>query len=247
MESLSGRTGVVTGGAQGLGLAIATKLAAHGVNVVLADLNGERAANAADVLASSGAQALGIQCDVTDESAVSRLVDLAVERNGALDIWVNNAGILRDSTMRKMSLADFRAVIDVHLQGCWLGMKYASAYMRDHGGGAIINMSSISGKVGNAGQSNYSAAKAGIVGMTKAAAKELGHLGIRVNAIQPGLIDTDMITGMKPEIVAQRVADIPLGRIGRPDEVADVAVFLASDMASYLTGITIEVTGGRHI
>jgi 3-oxoacyl-[acyl-carrier protein] reductase len=247
MESLSGRTGVVTGGAQGLGLAIATKLAAHGVNVVLADLNGERAADAAGILVSSGAQALGIQCDVTDESAVSRLVNLAVERHGALDIWVNNAGILRDSTMRKMSLADFRAVIDVHLQGCWLGMKYASAYMRDHGGGTIINMSSISGKVGNAGQTNYSAAKAGIVGMTKAAAKELGHLGIRVNAIQPGLIDTEMITGMKPEIVTQRVADIPLGRIGRPDEVADVAVFLASDRASYLTGITIEVTGGRHI
>jgi 3-oxoacyl-[acyl-carrier protein] reductase len=249
MALLEGRTAVITGGGQGLGLAIGSVFAEHGASVVLADVNGDSAAQAADELASAGGsgRVIGTECNVTDEQSVQALVQTAVKHTGGLHIWVNNAGILRDATIRKMGLDDFRAVIDVHLQGTWLGLKYASAHMRENGGGAIVNMSSISGKVGNAGQTNYSAAKAGIVGMTKAGAKEFGHLGIRVNAIQPGLIDTAMIKAMKPEIVAQRVADIPLGRVGQPEEVANAALFLASDLSSYITGITIEVAGGRHI
>jgi 3-oxoacyl-[acyl-carrier protein] reductase len=237
---------VITGGAQGLGLAIATTFLENGATVVIADVQEDAARLAADTLSDKG-RALGVGCNVTSEESVQGAVAFAVEHTGRLDIWVNNAGILRDATMRKMTLDDFRAVIDVHLQGTWLGLKYAGGYMREHGGGSIINMSSISGKVGNPGQTNYSAAKAGIVGMTKAGAKELGHVGVRVNAIQPGLIQTAMISSMKPEIVAQRVADIPLGRVGEPSEVAGAALFLASDLSSYITGITIEVAGGRHI
>lgn len=249
MTLLQGRTAVITGGAQGLGLAMGERFAEQGASVVLADVDAAAAEAAAADISSRGysGRAIGVRCNVTDEASVQELVGVAVERSGGLHIWVNNAGILRDATLRRMELDDFRAVIDVHLQGTWLGLKYASAYMREKGGGAIVNMSSISGKVGNPGQTNYSAAKAGIVGMTKAAAKELGHLGIRVNAIQPGLIDTAMIAALKPDVLAQRLADIPLGRVGQPEEVANVALFLASDLSSYLTGITIEVAGGRHI
>jgi 3-oxoacyl-[acyl-carrier protein] reductase len=249
MTLLHGRTAVITGGAQGLGYAMGERFAEQGAKVVLADVDGDAAAAAAAELSSRGfpGSVTGAHCDVTAEESVQALVATAVETTGGLHVWVNNAGILRDATMRRMELDDFRAVIDVHLQGTWLGLKYASAHMRERGGGVIINMSSISGKVGNPGQTNYSAAKAGIVGMTKAAAKELGHLGIRVNAIQPGLIDTAMIATLKPEVMAQRLADIPLGRVGQPEEVANVALFLASELSSYLTGITIEVAGGRHI
>jgi 3-oxoacyl-[acyl-carrier protein] reductase len=147
-----------------------------------------------------------------------------------------------------MTVEDFELVVDVSLKGAWLGTRAAAGMMRDlKTAGSIINMSSISGKVGNPGQTNYSAAKAGIVGLTKAAAKEVGFAGIRVNAIQPGIIDTPMTQGLSDEVKAQRLADIPLARFGRPDEVAQVALFLAGDMSSYLTGIVIEVTGGRHI
>jgi 3-oxoacyl-[acyl-carrier protein] reductase len=179
---------------------------------------------------------------------VQALVDRAVAELGSLDVLVNNAGITRDATLRKMPVEDFDAVIAVHLRGTWLGTKAASLAMREQeGGGAIVNISSISGKVGNAGQTNYSAAKAGIVGMTKAAAKELGHLGIRVNAVQPGLIHTAMTAAMPQDVFEARVQEIPLGRAGDPDDVANAVLFLASDLAGYLTGITIEVGGGRHI
>jgi 3-oxoacyl-[acyl-carrier protein] reductase len=149
--------------------------------------------------------------------------------------------------MRTMSVENFKTVIDVHLFGAWLGTRLASARMREQGRGSIINMSSISGKVGNAGQTNYSAAKAGIVGLTKAAAKELAHLGVRVNAIQPGLIRTAMTERMRPDIWEQRMGEIPMGRAGEPEDVASVALFLASELSGYMTGTVLEVTGGRHI
>ena len=244
---LAGKTAVITGAAQGLGYAIAEAFIAQGANVVIGDLDGGAAREAVKRLGAPG-QLLGIACNVTSESDMVALIDTAVEEFGSIDIMINNAGITRDSTMRKMSVDDFQFVIDVHLRGTWLGTRAAASAMRERGrGGVIINMSSISGKVGNAGQTNYSAAKAGIVGMTKAAAKELGFAGIRVNALQPGIIETAMTQELSEEVRANRLADVPLGRFGRPDEVANTAVFLASDMASYLTGITIEISGGRHI
>jgi 3-oxoacyl-[acyl-carrier protein] reductase len=245
-ELLSGRVAIITGAAQGLGLAIAEAFVAEGASVVLADMNEEQVVAAASSL-GVGDRAIGVRCNVTDEHDVDALVAAAAARYGHLDVMVNNAGITRDTTMRKMTLADFELVVDVSLKGAWLGTRAAAGYMREHGGGSIINMSSISGKVGNPGQTNYSAAKAGIIGLTKAAAKEVGFAGVRVNALQPGIIDTPMTAVLSDELKAARIADIPLGRFGQPAEVAQVAVFLASDMSSYLTGITIEITGGRHI
>lgn len=242
MTLLEGRVAIVTGGAQGIGLAIARDLVEHGARVVLGDLNLEAAAAAADEL---GQSARAVRCNVTDEEDVSRLVATAVEHFDGLDVMVNNAGITRDATMRKMGVDDFRLVLDVHLTGTWLGTRAAAAVMRSRGSGSIINISSISGKVGNLGQTNYSAAKAGIVGMTKAAAKEVARDGVRVNAIQPGLIRTAMTEAMPPDVFAEREKAIPMRRAGEPREVAGAVLFLASDLSSYMTGAVLEVGGGR--
>jgi 3-oxoacyl-[acyl-carrier protein] reductase len=243
---LSGQTAVVTGGAQGLGFAIAERFVAEGARVVLGDLNREGAETAAKQLGGDDV-AVSVRCDVTVASDVDRLVATAVEHFGGLDVMVNNAGITRDATMRKMTEEQFDEVIAVHLKGTWNGTRKAAAIMRENKRGAIVNMSSLSGKVGLVGQTNYSAAKAGIVGMTKAAAKELAHLGVRVNAIAPGLIRSAMTEGMPQRIWDEKVAEVPMGRAGEPSEVANVALFLASDMSSYMTGTVIEVTGGRFM
>ena len=247
MQLLEGRTAVVTGAAQGLGHSIAAAFVAAGANVVLGDIASDAVDAAARAL-DAGDRALGLPCDVTVAEEVHALCDAAVERYGGLDVMVNNAGFTRDATMRKMSEDDFDAVIAVHLKGAWLGTRTASAIMRERGtGGSIVNVSSISGKVGNPGQTNYSAAKAGIVGLTKAAAKEVGFAGIRVNAIQPGIIETAMTAALREDIRESRLKEVPLGRFGRPDEVASVVLFLASDMSSYVTGTVIEISGGRNI
>jgi 3-oxoacyl-[acyl-carrier protein] reductase len=243
---LQGQTAVVTGGAQGLGLAIATRFIAEGARVVLGDLDLD-ATKAAAASLGGDAVAIAVRCDVTSGDDVEALVNAAVERFGNLDIMVNNAGITRDATMRKMTEEQFDQVIAVHLKGTWNGLRKAATIMRENKSGKIINMSSLSGKVGLVGQTNYSAAKAGIVGMTKAAAKELAHLGIRVNAIQPGLIRSAMTEAMPQRIWDEKVAEVPMARAGEPDEVAGVALFLASDLSSYMTGTVMEVTGGRFM
>lgn len=241
---LHGQTAVVTGAAQGIGLAIATLFSEHGARVVIGDLDGAKAAESA---ASLPGDAIGAACDVTSADDVARLLDTATERFGSLDIMVNNAGITRDATMRKMTEQQFDDVIDVHLRGCWTGTRLGATKMRETGGGSIINMSSISAKVGFAGQTNYSAAKAGIVGLSKAAAKEVAFAGVRVNVIQPGLIRTAMTEAMPQHIWEEKLAEIPLQRAGDPQEVAKVALFYASDLSSYMTGTVAEVTGGRYM
>ncbi|WGL54146.1 3-oxoacyl-ACP reductase FabG [Nocardioides sp. BP30] len=246
MKLLEGRRAIVTGAAQGLGEAIARAFVDQGARVVLADLDEDRAAATAATISGTEA-AIGVGCDVADPVAVEQLVARTVSAFGGLDILVNNAGILRNCALDEATLADFRDLIDVHLQGAWLGIKYAAPALRAAGGGSIVNMSSIGGKAGLAGQTNYSAAKAGVIGLTKAAAKELAGDGIRVNAILPGIIETAMAAQLSPDDLARRAADIPLGRLGRPAEIADAAVYLGSSMASYVTGATLEVSGGRFM
>lgn len=246
MSLLDGQTAVITGAAQGLGLAIAERFVAEGARVVLGDVNLEATQAAAGKLGGDDVAA-AVRCDVTKADEVQSLLDTALSRFGGLDVMVNNAGITRDATMRKMTEEQFDQVINVHLKGTWNGTRLAAAIMRENKRGAIINMSSVSGKVGMIGQTNYSAAKAGIVGMTKAAAKELAYLGIRVNAIAPGLIRSAMTEAMPQRIWDSKVAEVPMGRAGEPSEVASVALFLASDLSSYMTGTVMEITGGRHL
>ncbi|MEU7817805.1 SDR family NAD(P)-dependent oxidoreductase [Pseudonocardia sp. NPDC049154] len=244
-ELLSGRTAVVTGAARGLGYAMARGFLQQGAHVLVADVDKDAAAAAAEQLAAEGlTEATAVACDVTDELSVAELAERAA-RHG-LTIWVNNAGILRNGDMAGMPLSGFRALIDVHVQGSWLGCKYAGMHIGE-GGGSIINISSIGGKAGLAGQTNYSTAKAAILGLTKAAAKELAPRNIRVNTILPGIMRTAMAEQLAPEDLAARLTDVPLGRIGEPHEIADAAVFLASDMSTFVTGAALEVSGGRFM
>jgi 3-oxoacyl-[acyl-carrier protein] reductase len=244
---LEGRAAVVTGAAQGIGFAIAEVFIAHGAKVVIGDINGDGAMRAAERLSADGGSVVSKRCDVTSETEVDALVQRCVEEFGRIDVMVNNAGITRDASMAKMALGDFRAVIDVHLLGAWLGTRAAGQRMREQASGAIVNISSVSGKSGNFGQTNYSAAKAGMVGLTKAAAKELARKNVRVNAVQPGLIRTAMTEAMPRAAWESKMADIPMERAGEPREVADAVTFLASDMASYITGAVLEITGGRYM
>jgi len=248
MGLLDGRNAIVTGSARGLGLAMAERFGEEGARVMLSDIDAIALEEAEHELTARGLEVSAAPVDVTDEDAMAALIQRCADRWSTLDVMVNNAGITRDGVLRKMTTDDFRRVIDVHLVGGWLGTKMASLQMREQGtGGSIINISSMSGKVGNPGQTNYSAAKAGLIGLTKAAAKEGARHRIRVNAIQPGFIRTAMTDNMPQDVLTERIAEIPLGRIGEPLDVANTALFLASDLSSYLTGITIEVSGGRNI
>ncbi|MRJ75528.1 3-oxoacyl-ACP reductase FabG [Aeromicrobium sp. SMF47] len=242
---LDSQVAIVTGGAQGIGLAIARSYVDAGAKVVVADLDGEAAAAAATELGED--VAIGVACDVVVADQVQGAIDAALARWGRFDIMVNNAGITRDATMRTMTEEQFDQVIAVHLKGCWNGTRLAAAHLREQKSGAIVNISSLSGKVGMVGQTNYSAAKAGIIGMTKAAAKEMAHHGVRVNAIQPGLIASAMTRAMPQKAWDQKMAEIPMQRAGEPEEIASVALFYASAMSSYMTGTVAEVTGGRFM
>lgn len=244
---LDGQVAIVTGGGQGIGLAIAEQILAHGGRVLVADVDGAKAKDAVAPLVSDGGDIDAVACDVTSAEDQERLVQTCLDRFGRLDVLVNNAGVTRDGYIAKLAESDFDLVVGVSLKGAWLGTRAVAPLFRKHKSGAIINVSSLSGKVGNPGQTNYSAAKAGMVGLTKAAAKELGPSGVRVNAIQPGLVRTAMTLAMKPEIYAAKEAEVPLGRAGTPEEVAGAVVFLASPLASYVNGAVIEVTGGRGI
>lgn len=241
---LDDKVAVITGAARGIGEAVARLFVENGARVVIGDLDIAAAEQTAKEIDPDRARGFG--CDVADGDQVRALLAFAQEEFGGVDVMVNNAGITRDATLRKMTEDQFDQVIAVHLRGAWLGTQAAAETMRAQGrGGAIVNMSSISAKVGFFGQTNYSAAKAGVVGLTKAAAKELAKDGIRANAIQPGLIATEMTRAMPEHIWEAKMAEIPMGRAGEPEEIAKVALFLASDLSSYMTGTVLEVTGGR--
>jgi 3-oxoacyl-[acyl-carrier protein] reductase len=214
--------------------------------VVLGDLDLDATESAVEKLGSREVAA-AVRCDVTNAAELETLIAATVDAFGGLDVMVNNACITRDATMRKMTEEQFDQVISVHLKGTWNGTRKTADVMRENKRGSIVNISSISGKVGLIGQTNYSAAKAGIVGLTKAAAEEVAHLGVRINAIQPGLIRSAMTEAMPQRIWDAKLAEVPMARAGEPDEVANVALLLASDLSSYMTGTVLGVAGGRYI
>jgi 3-oxoacyl-[acyl-carrier protein] reductase len=245
---LVGRVAFITGAGSGIGRAISMRFAEEGAAVAAVDLNERAASETADAVRRLGGRAEALRADVANAADVEAAAHRAQAALGRLDILVNNAGVTRDATIRKMTDEDWDVVIAVHLRGTFLCTRAVVPRIREGGrGGAVVNMSSISGKMGNFGQANYAAAKAGIVALTKVTAREYARYGIRANAIQPGLIDTPMARALGDDLLKQRVADTPLGRIGRPDEVANVALFLASDLSSYVTGAVVEVTGGRYV
>jgi 3-oxoacyl-[acyl-carrier protein] reductase len=243
-ELLAERTAIITGGAGGLGRAMAVRFAREGARVVIADLD---LAAAEELAAELPGDALAVQTDITEPDDVERLVGTTVRETGSVDVLVNNAGITRDASIRKMTLDQWDLVQSVHLRGAFITTKAVAEVMRTQERGAIVNVSSLSGKVGNFGQANYSTAKAGLVGLTKVTAKEYARFGVRANAVQPGLIRTPMTEALTKEVWDRKLAEIPMGRAGEPDEVATVALFLASDLSSYMTGAVLEIGGGRYM
>jgi len=243
--SLAGKVAVVTGGSRGIGEAIAGALADAGAALALCARNGEAAAAAAKRLEARGAQALGLAVDVAQPGEADRLVAACLERFGRLDILVNNAGITRDGLALRMQDDDWDAVVQVNLGGAFRCARAALRPMlKQRQGGRIVNIGSVVGSMGNAGQVNYVASKAGLIGLTKALAKEVGSRAVTVNAVAPGFIETEMTAGLPAEVQQSYRAQIPLGRFGTAREVAATVMFLASEEAAYITGQVIHVNGG---
>lgn len=242
---LKGKTAVVTGSGRGIGRAVALKLADLGVNVVLNATQGSRTVDEVE----KGISARGVGCavvraDVRNTAEAEKIIQTAVERFGRVDILVNNAGITRDNLIIRMSEQEWDDVLDTNLKGTFNCIKAVSRIMLKQKSGRIINITSVSGIVGAAGQANYSSSKAGVIGLTKACAKELASRGITVNALAPGLIDTDMTKVLSGEIKEEYMRNIPLKRLGTPEDVANAVAFLASDEAGYITGQIINIDGG---
>ncbi|MEG1929640.1 MAG: 3-oxoacyl-[acyl-carrier-protein] reductase [Anaerovorax sp.] len=245
---LKGKTAIITGGVRGIGKATARLFCENGANVVLCYRSNEEAAQAtADELKKYGTQVVLVKGDVAAFSHAEEVAKETKERFGKIDILVNNAGITRDKLMMRMHQEDFDDVVKTNLCGSFYFLKCVSAVMIKQKHGRIINLSSVVGVKGNPGQVNYSASKAGIIGLTLSAAKELGRRGITVNAIAPGFIQTDMTGALTEEQKAKMAEVISLGKIGKPEDVANTALFLASDMGSYITGQIIGVDGGMSI
>jgi 3-oxoacyl-[acyl-carrier protein] reductase len=244
---LAGRVAVVTGGSRGIGAAVAGSLAQDGAAVVVSGRDADRLDRAVKELGADGSTVVGVMADAARREDAERLVDAAKQRFGRLDILVNNAGMTRDALLVRMKDEDWDRVMEVNLRGAFLMTRAAAKLMMRQKGGRIINIASTAGAMGNAGQANYSAAKAGLIGLTKAAARELAHWSILVNAVAPGLIETDM-TAAVPEAARQALlGQVPLGRIGTVREVAAVVRFLAGDGATYVTGQVFHVNGGLYI
>lgn len=239
------KTAIVTGGSRGIGKAVAVRLAKDGMNLVINYRGNSAAAEETERLCRElGAEVLLVQGDVSRAEDCEKLAAQAKEAFGRVDVLVNNAGITRDGLLARMTEEDFRAVLDVNLVGPWNMMKAVNRIMMKQRYGRIVNLSSVTGLMGNMGQTNYAAAKAGILGMTKSYAREVASRGITVNAVAPGFIDTDMTEAMPEGAKDKIVTGIPMGRTGKPEDVAEAVAFLASEQAGYITGEVLRVDGG---
>lgn len=247
-KTLENKTAVVTGASRGIGRAVAIKLASLGANIVLNYRSSIKSVE--EVLAeikAMGANAVAVQGDISNFAEAEKVIKAAVENFGSLDILVNNAGITKDGLLARMKEEDFDSVIATNLKGAFNCIRHATPIMMKQRRGRIINMSSVVGVAGNAGQINYAASKAGVIGMTKSAAKELASRGITVNAIAPGFIQTDMTDALSDKVKEELLSGIPLKRLGQADEVAELAAYLASESASYITGQVININGGMYM
>ena len=245
MIDLSGKSAVVTGGSRGIGRAIVTRLAEQGADVCFSFRRDQAAADeVAAAITALGRHALPLQADVTDPAAAEALIKDATGEFGKIDILVNNAGITRDDLIMRMSTEAWREVLETNLFGAFYTLKAVTRPMLKARGGRIINITSVSGQAGQTGQANYSAAKAGLIGLTKASARELASRGITVNAVAPGFVLTELTKDLPPELQAQITDRTPLGRFGTPEDISAAVCFLASDEAAYITGQVLAVDGG---
>ncbi|TAK01131.1 MAG: 3-oxoacyl-[acyl-carrier-protein] reductase [Candidatus Manganitrophaceae bacterium] len=244
---LQGNVALVTGGAQGIGKSIVGLLADCGASVVVSDINRETAEKTVSELTAQGKKAMAAQANVARGEEVKAMVDSIVSQWGKIDILVNNAGITRDTLLLRMKDEDWDAVLSVNLKGTYNCMKAVLSSMSKQRRGRIVNISSIVGVIGNAGQANYAASKAAVIGLTKTVAREYASRGITVNAVAPGFIDTAMTAVLSPEVKENLLKQIPLARLGSPTDVASAVVFLASDRANYMTGQVLHVNGGMYM
>ncbi|NKE05696.1 3-oxoacyl-ACP reductase FabG [Mesobacillus selenatarsenatis] len=241
---LKDKVAIITGAANGIGLAAAKTFASEGARVAMADFNEETGSKRAAELSAEGHDVVFFQVNVADRSSVDSLVQNVLGHFGKIDILINNAGITRDGMLHKLAAEDFQKVVDVNLTGVFNCAQAVVPAMVQQGSGRIINTSSVSGIYGNVGQTNYAATKAGVVGMTKTWAKELGRKGINVNAVAPGFIETGMTAAVPDKVIEQMKMLVPLGRLGLPEDIAHAYLFLASDESKYVNGTTLHVDGG---
>ena len=244
MGAFDGKIAVVTGAARGIGQAIALKLASGGADVAVCDLQVEWLDETVKAVEALGRKALPLAVDVGNGEAVNACIDAVIKAFGRIDIMINNAGITKDTLLIRMSEEQWDDVLRVNLKGVFLTTKAATKLMMKQRAGRIVNMASVVGVIGNAGQANYSAAKAGVIGFTKTIAKELASRGITANAVAPGFIDTDMTSALSDKAKEAALSGIPLGRMGTPEDIAAAVLFLVSDQASYITGQVLNVDGG---
>lgn len=241
------RVAVITGASRGIGKSIALALAAGGAKIVAADVSLEGCQALVDELAAQGTEGLAVQCNVTSAEDTERMIDAAVAKFGRVDILINNAGITRDGMLMRMKDEDWDAVLSINLKGAFLCTRAVSKVMTKQRSGRIINIASIVGQMGNAGQANYCASKAGLIGLTKSNARELARRSITVNAVAPGFIATAMTDALPEKVRQELAAQIPLERLGSADDIANAVLFLASDNSAYITGQVIAVNGGMYM
>ena len=244
---LTDKVAIITGSAQGIGLATALRFAAEGARVVVSDIGQQRVDQAVAAIVAQGGQAIGAVVDVTDRLAIDAMVAKVKTTWGRIDVLINNAGITKDARLAKMSSAQFDAVIAVNLKGVFECTQAVAETMTAQGSGSIVNASSVVGLYGNFGQTNYAATKAGVIGFTKTWARELGPKGVRVNAVCPGFVMTPILDTVPDAVKQKMIEKVPLGRLGRPEEIAAVYAFLASDDSSYMNGAVLEVSGGIQL